>query len=140
MVVGLLAGGTPVAEAFTPATIPAANAPTDPTVTVTMSHTPTSPQPVQGQTVNYTVDFAVNSLVAEPGVGRSMTVTVYADPNAPFNSAPTLADFKWGAGTGAVATGTVGTCSATACTLTITNVPTSGNQTLRFTKAATVAT
>ena len=140
MVAGLLAGGTPVAEAFTPATITTANAPTDPAVTVTVSHTPTNPQPVQGQTVNYTVDFAVNSLVAEPGVGRSMTVTVYADPNAPFNSAPTLADFKWGAGAGAVATGSVGTCSATACTLTITNVPTTGNQTLRFTKAATVAT
>ncbi|MDO5495285.1 MAG: SpaA isopeptide-forming pilin-related protein [bacterium] len=119
------------ASAYTPATFPPA-AESDPSVTVTMNHSPTAPDPIQGQQFTYTVSFVFGDVI-EAGVDRSATISIYADPNAPFDSLPTVGNFTW-AGGGAVDM-TRGACSATACTFTLNTLK---NDTLNFQGSATV--
>lgn len=124
---------SPEAEAYTPATLqPSSGA----TVGVTVSHTPTSPHPKQGETVNYQMDFVFTGMVSAD-VTRTTTITLFADPNAPFNTPlPTVADFSWASGGNGAISGTRDSnCSATQCTFTFTGL---GNGTLRVSPKATV--
>ena len=123
------------ARAFTPAVVPVSSG-SAPTVVVDVSHSPTAPDPKQGEAVNYSMTFTFGGLGTEAGSTNSTRITVTADSNAPFSSDPSLNDFKWGGvttPTGSVESG----CSTTSCTFLI-NSSSMQNGTLTFTKAATV--
>lgn len=121
------------ASAFTPATFPAASVGTQPNVTVSVSHGAGDPSglatPKQGDTYQYRAVFAFTNMT-EAGVTNKVTLTVNADPNAPWTSIPVPGDFT-GAGTP-----TLTNCSTTSCTATFSSV--SANGTVTFTKNATV--
>ncbi len=125
-------GGVPQdAQGFVPGTYtPAAG--TDPTVVVDVSHTPTSPEPKQGETYTYKALFTLGNMT-EPGATNQVVLTVMADPNAPWTSVPVAADFV-----SAFGTPTLTNCTTTSCTATYPNITTNG--TITFTHAAKVGT
>jgi hypothetical protein len=103
--------------AYTLATLPPSTADTQ-NVTATLVHSKVNNRdPLPGDQFTYTGTFTVSGTPA--GTTSTTTVTLLADPNAPFLTTPTTADFKLN---GAAVTGTVSNCSTTACTVTFTNI------------------
>ncbi|MDO5676948.1 MAG: prealbumin-like fold domain-containing protein [Propionibacteriaceae bacterium] len=70
-------------------------------------------------------------------VAKTTTITIQSDANAPFISQPAVADFKWEDGSTTGISGSRGTCTATSCTFTFTDLPVDKGK-LVFTKQAKV--
>ncbi|MGJ3509920.1 SpaA isopeptide-forming pilin-related protein [Enemella sp. A6] len=123
------------AEGYTPEEFEI-EAAADPTVEVDVSHSPTNPDPEQGDQFTYTMSFAFDRMV-EQGLTRWTDVTVYADAAAPFDSVPSGGDWS-GLNGGTVAVKDGATCDTRECTFRLTNLP--NTVTPVFTKTATVQT
>ena len=125
-------GGTPQdAQGFVPGTY-AASSGTPPQVVVDVFHSPTSPQPKQGEPYTYSAKFTLSNM-AEPSTTNQVVITVNADPNAPWTSVPAIGDFvsSYGAPT-------LTNCTVTSCTATWSNIKVDG--TITFTNQAKVST
>ncbi|MEI2827447.1 MAG: prealbumin-like fold domain-containing protein [Dermatophilaceae bacterium] len=124
-------GGVPQdAQGYTPGSFSPASG-SDPTIVVDVFHTPTSPQPKQGETYTYKATFTLGNM-AEPNTTNEVVITVNADPNAPWTAVPVPGDFASSYGAP-----TLSNCTVTACTATWANIKTNG--TITFTKTAKVS-
>ncbi|MDO5502538.1 MAG: hypothetical protein Q4G67_05120, partial [Actinomycetia bacterium] len=106
----------------------------EPTVTANLSHGPGTPSgavnPIPGDTFTSTATFTLNDM-DEPGVDHDVVIRLRMDPNTPWTSTPTAANFS---GLGGAPTLT--NCSTTACTATFSDITSNG--TITFTHQAQV--
>ncbi|MEI2649599.1 MAG: hypothetical protein V9G15_11465 [Dermatophilaceae bacterium] len=127
-----LGGTAREAQGYVPGTFPP-SAGTAATVTVDVSHTPTSPEPKPGDTYQYKATFTLANM-AEVGTTNEVVLTINADGNAPWTAVPTAANFT---STPAYPAPTTLSCTTTTCTVTYANIKTDG--VITFTQNAKVA-
>ena len=127
-----LGGTAREAQGYIPGTFPP-SAGTAATVTVDVSHTPTSPEPKPGDTYQYKATFTLANM-AEVGTTNEVVLTINADGNAPWTAVPTAANFT---STPAYPAPTTLSCTTTTCTVTYANIKTDG--VITFTQNAKVA-